>query len=228
MMLRKKILEKLKVRQAEDELDDYSHYESGLELARQGRHGEAIIEFKRAAQSGDNAAESLLAIGLAHEKLGREGDAILAFSEAIKARPDFTEGYTKLGLAFDRSGQFLKAIRMHLNAIRLAPHVVELRRNLGMAYFNVGSYAEAIKAFTQALQIDEEDGSVRYCLGLVYLDLKDQESARQQHQLIKELGDLELAAKLMVEIDRQVLSNAATRSYATPDDADDEPIIGKS
>lgn len=226
-MLRKKILEKLKVRQPDDLLDDYSHYESGLELARQGRHGEAIIEFKRAAQSGDNSAESLLAIGLAHEKLGREDDAILAFSEAIKIKPDLTEGYTKLGLAFDRSGQFLKAVRMHLNAIRLAPRVVELRKNLGMAYFNIGSYAEAIKAFTQALQIDPDDSSVRHCLGLVYLDLNDQESAREQHQLIKESGDLELAANLMTEIDRQVLSNAAVKSYATPDETDDEPMNGK-
>jgi tetratricopeptide (TPR) repeat protein len=227
MMLRKKILEKLKVRQAEDALDDYSHYESGLELARQGRHSEAIIELKRAAQRGDNTAESLLAIGLAHEKLGREDDAILAFSEAIKIDPQLTEGYSKLGLAFDRSGQFLKAIRMHLNAIRLAPHVVELRSNLGMAYFNIGSYAEAIKAFTQALQINQDDSSVRYGLGLVYLDLNDRESAQEQQQLIKKQGDLELAAKLMVEIDRQVLSNAAAKSYATPDDADEEIIVGK-
>jgi tetratricopeptide (TPR) repeat protein len=96
-----------------------------------------------------------------------------------------------------------------------------------MAYFNIGSYAEAIKAFTQALQINQDDSSVRYCLGLVYLDLNDLESAQEQQQLIKEVGDLESAAKLTVEIDRQVLSNTANKSYATPDNANDETMIGK-
>jgi len=220
MMLRKKILEKLKVRQAEDWSADDSHYESGLELARQGRHAEAVSEFKQALQTEDDPAKTYLAMGVAYENLGRHEEAIQAFTEATKANPNFTEAYTKLGLAFDRSGQFLKAIRMHLNAIRLAPGDVELRKNLGLAYFNVGSYAEAIKAFTQALQIDPEDAAVHHCLGLVYLDLEDIDAALEQQKLIKELGRADLATSLMSEIDRQVLrttAQAAARRYAKTD-----------
>lgn len=211
MMLRKKIFERFTGRQAiESFADDDSHYQSGQELIRQGRHPEAIAAFKRALQTGTDRAESYLALGLAYEHLGRFEEAIQAFSEAIKVKRDFTEGYTRLGLAYDRSGQFLKAIRMHLSAIRLNPSNVELRKNLGVAYFNVGSYAEAIKALTQALQIDPNDASVRHCLGLVYLDLEDKDSALQQHKLIKELGHVDLAANLMDEIDRQFLRKAGS------------------
>lgn len=210
MMLRKKIFEKFKGRQADESFaDDDSQYQSGLELARQGRHSEAVVKFKHALQTETNVAETYIALGVAYENLNRFEEAIQAFSEAIKIKRDCTEGYTRLGLAYDRSGQFLKAIRMHLSAIRLDPANVELRKNLGLAYFNVGSYAEAIKAFTQALQIDPDDASVRHSLGLVYLDLEDQESALQQQRLIKELGHFELATNLKDEIDRQFLRNAA-------------------
>lgn len=217
-MLPRKILEKLKVRQAEDWSADDSHYEAGRELARQGRHAEAVSEFKQALQTEDNAADTYLAMGLAYENLARYEEAVEAFTQATKVNPNLTEAYTKLGLAFDRSGQFLKAIRMHLSAIRLEPGDVELRKNLGLAYFNVGSYAEAIKAFTQALQITD-DASVHHCLGLVYLDLEDVDSALQQQKLIKDLGRADLATSLMTEIDRQVLrttARTASSRYAKP------------
>jgi len=229
-MLRKKIFEKFKVRQADKSFADDSHYQSGLELARQGRHAEAVAELKYALQTGDGLAETYLALGLAYDHMNRSQESIQAFSEAVKIKPDFTEAYTRLGVAFDRAGQFLKAIRMHLNAIRLEPADVELRKNLGLAYFNVGSYDEAIKAFTQALQINPDDVSVRHCLGLVYLDLEDQVSALQQQKLIKELGHFELAASLSDEIDRQFLRSAggiASKRQESPDSRADERTIGK-
>jgi tetratricopeptide (TPR) repeat protein len=205
MMLHKKILEKLKVRPAAEPDEDYCHYESGLELTRQTRHAEALIEFKRALRSGERVAETHLAVGLLYEHLGQQDNAIRSFTEAVKVDSRLVEGYVKLGLAYDCSGQFLKAIGMHLKAIRLSPDDVELRRNLARAYFNVGSYAEAIKAYEQALQINPDDAATHHGLGLVYLDLDDREAALEQHQLIDKATDAELADQLMDEIDRQSL-----------------------
>jgi protein O-GlcNAc transferase len=187
-MLRKKILEKFKVRQSNESIGDDSHYQSGLELVRQGRHQEAISEFKKALQTGNDLAETYFALGSLYEQLDRSEEA-----------------YANLGLAYDRSAQFLKAVRMHLTAIRLRPGDVELRKNLGLAYFNVGSYPEAIKAYNQALQINPEDATIHYSLGLVYMDLGDQEAALEKQKLIKELGECKLASELKDEIDRQFL-----------------------
>jgi prepilin-type N-terminal cleavage/methylation domain-containing protein len=207
-MLRKKILRTLVNRDSDESgagID--SHYESGLELARQGRHDEAVSQFQYGLQTGANVAETYLAIGLSYAQLGRADKAIAAYSEAVNIKPDFTEAYQNLGIAYDQSGQFLKAIRMHMKAIRLRPRDVELRKNLGLAYFNVGSYPEAIKAYKQALEIEPEDATIHYNLGLVYLDLKDWESAVQHQKAIEKLGKTELASNLRDEVDRQILRN---------------------
>jgi tetratricopeptide (TPR) repeat protein len=204
-MLRIKILNKLR---SQESVGDDSHYQSGLELVRQGRHHEAISEFKQALQTGDGLAETYLALGAVYDHLDRIDEAIEAYSRAVKVNPNFAEAYASLGLAYDRSAQFLKAVRMHLTAIRLRPDDVELRKNLGLAYFNVGSYPEAIKAYKQALQINPKDATTHYSLGLVYLDLRDKESALEQQKLIKELGEYKLASELMDEIDRQFLRSA--------------------
>jgi prepilin-type N-terminal cleavage/methylation domain-containing protein len=207
-MLRKKILAKLVARNPDESVaPEDSHYESGLELARQGRHDEAVSEFQYGLQTGDNLAETYLALGISYDQLGRTEKAIKAYSAAAHIKPDFAEAYRNLGLAYDRSGEFLKAIRMHMKAIRLQPRDVELRKNLGFAYFNVGSYPEAIKAYKQALEINPEDATIHHNLGLVYLDLEDRESAVQQQKAIVGLGEAALASSLMDEIDRQMLRN---------------------
>lgn len=221
-MLRKKILRTLVNRDSDDSgagID--SHYESGLELARQGRHDEAVSQFQHGLEIGQNVAETYLALGMSYAHLGRDDKAIAAYSEAVNVKPDFTEAYQHLGIAYDRSGDFLKAIRMHMKAIRLRPRDVELRKNLGSSYFNVGSYPEAIKAYTQALEIDPEDATIHYNLGLVYLDLEDREGAIHQQKAIIELGQTALAANLMDEIDRQMLRNGravSEKREALPND----------
>ena len=208
MLLRKKILEKLLIRSPDESVEpEDSHYELGLELARQGRHDEAVAELQRALQTGENLGETYLELGRSYEALGRTEKAIKAYSQAIRIKADLTEGYRNLGLAYDRSGQFLNAIRMHMKAIRLSPDDVELRKNLGFAYFNVGSYSEAIKAYKQALELDSQDAVIHYNLGLVYLDLEDWEAAIQCQKAITELGETAMATNLTDEIDRQILRN---------------------
>lgn len=208
LLLRKKILEKLLIRTPDESVEpEDSHYELGLELARQGRHDEAVSELQRALQTGENLGETHLALGSSYEALGRNEKAIKAYSQAIRIKANLTEGYRKLGLAYDRSGQFLNAIRMHMKAIRLRPDDVELRKNLGFAYFNVGSYSEAIKAYKQALELNSQDAAIHYNLGLVYLDLEDWEGAVQCQKAITELGETAMATNLTDEIDRQILRN---------------------
>jgi prepilin-type N-terminal cleavage/methylation domain-containing protein len=205
LLLGKKIFSKFRNNADESVAPEDSDYELGLELARQGRHDEALLQFQRALQTGDNPAETYLALGLSYERLDRTDKAIKAYSEAIRIKADFTEGYRNLGLAYDRSGQFLNAIRMHLKAIRMRPDDVELRKNLGFAYFNVGSYPEAIKAYRQALELNPQDAAIHYNLGLVYLDLEDWEGAVRCQKAITDLGETAIATNLTDEIDRQIL-----------------------
>lgn len=222
LLLGKKILSKLRNTAGESVATEDTDYESGLELARQGRHDEALLKFQRALQTGDNLAETYLALGLSYERLDRTDKAIKAYSEAIRIKADLTEGYRNLGLAYDRSGQFLNAIRMHMKAIRLRPDDVELRKNLGFAYFNVGSYPEAMKAYRQALELNPQDAAIHYNLGLVYLDLEDWEGAIRCQKAITDLGETAMATNLTDEIDRQILRSGRAASQRG-DAVADEP-----
>ncbi|MGI8837451.1 MAG: tetratricopeptide repeat protein [Pyrinomonadaceae bacterium] len=229
-MLRKKILRSLVNRASDESAGMDSHYESGLELARQGRHDEAVSQFQQGLQTETNVAETYLALGMSYAHLGRTDKAIAAYSEAVGIKPDLAEGYQQLGISYDQSGEFLKAIRMHMKAMRLRPRDVELRKNLGLAYFNVGSYPEAIKAFNQALEIDPSDAAIHYNLGLVYLDLKDWESAAQQQKAIEKLGKTELASNFRSEVDRQILRNGrgeSERRKVSPDANEYEVLAGQ-
>ena len=59
MFLRKKILEKLLIRSPDESVEpEDSLYELGLELARQGRHDEAVSKLQRALQTGENLGET--------------------------------------------------------------------------------------------------------------------------------------------------------------------------
>jgi prepilin-type N-terminal cleavage/methylation domain-containing protein len=225
LLLGKKILSKLRTRSADESgAREDTDYELGLELARQGRHDEAVAQFQLALQTGDNVAETYLALGLSYERLDRTDKAIKAYLEAVHTKADLTEGYRNLGLAYDGLGQFLNAIRMHMKAIRLRPNDVELRKNLGFAYFNVGSYPEAIKAYKQALELNPEDAAIHYNLGLVYLDLEDWEGAVQCQKAITELGETATATNLADEIDRQILRSGRTVSK-NRDTLPDEPEL---
>ncbi|MFN2497482.1 MAG: tetratricopeptide repeat protein [Pyrinomonadaceae bacterium] len=229
-MLRKKILRTLVNRDSDESAGMDSHYESGLELARQGRHDEAVSQFQHGLQTGTDEAETYLALGISYAHLGRTDKAIAAYSEAVNIKPDLAEAYQQLGIAYDQSGEFLKAIRMHMKAMRLRPRDVELRKNLGVAYFNVGSYPEAIKAFNQALEIDPADAAIHYNLGLVYLDLKDWESAAQQQKAIEKLGKTGLASNLRDELDRQILRDdrgVSDRGEASFDSNENEVPAGQ-
>src|SRR5258708_25948233 len=116
-------------------MGDDSHYQLGIELVRQSRQQEAVVEFKKALQTdNDLAPETYFALGSVYENLDRIQDAIEAYSDAVKVDPNFAEAYAKLGLLYDRSAQFLKAVRMHLMAIRLRPKALQLPINLGLAY----------------------------------------------------------------------------------------------
>ncbi|MDP7531067.1 MAG: tetratricopeptide repeat protein, partial [Candidatus Scalindua sp.] len=56
-------------------------------------------------------------------------------------------------------------------------------------------YKEAIESFRQAIRIDPDDAGAHFNLGDAYLGLNDEDSALEQHEILKSL-DSELANKL--------------------------------
>lgn len=204
LMLRKKILEKFVGRELDDSaFRSQNHYELGMKLSGQGRHDQALAEFRQAIKLHSEFPEAHLELGSTYLSLGRLDEAIQAYSEALRIRPDYVEAYNNLGLAYDRSGNFIRALALYTKAIRYRPNDVDLRRNLGLAYFNIGSYSEAIKAYQRAIEISPTDGQAHYYLGLVHLDREDKESAMEEQKKLEELGHDDLATLLLDEVQRQ-------------------------
>jgi Flp pilus assembly protein TadD len=188
--------------QASTEQDFDAHYESGLNLVDRGLYTEAVEEFKQAIKKNATSAQAHRDLANAYKNLGRVDKAIRAYQDALRIQPSF-ETYNELGMAYDSKGKVVEAIKMYMKALRLKPESIDIRNNLGMAYYNVGSYAEATKAFHQALQIKKDSGQAHYGLALVHIDQRLKEPALEEHQVLKNLGEVEIAAQLLDEINRQ-------------------------
>jgi Flp pilus assembly protein TadD len=183
--------------------DAYALYERGLELAAQCLHTQAMEMFIQAIRINWHLAEAHHELGKTYIHLGRVDKAIKAFRAAVQISPDRVKAYNDLGMAYDCAGNFLEAIKVHMKALRLEPDSIEVRNNLGMTYYNMGSYTDAIKAFNQALQIEDDSVQAHYGLALVYIDLRRKDSAMEEHEALKNLGQAEVAANLLDEIHKQ-------------------------
>jgi tetratricopeptide (TPR) repeat protein len=87
-------------------------------------------------------------------------------------------------------------------AIKIDPDLAEAHNNLAVAYGKSGKYKEAIDAFKQAIRINPDYSEAHFNLGIAYLILKDNGSALEQYEILKNL-DPYLANLLFEEINSE-------------------------
>ncbi|MCP4746652.1 MAG: tetratricopeptide repeat protein, partial [Desulfobacteraceae bacterium] len=95
---------------------------------KQGKHDDAIAEFKNAINKGCefNAeasadADVCYCFGLAYQNLGMHDKAIKCLEKAIDLNPEYAEAYNNLGIAFLKQGNHDEAIKCLEKAIDLNP-----------------------------------------------------------------------------------------------------------
>lgn len=165
-------------------------FQHGLELAREGRFPEAIVEIRRAIslepglddrpEYGNVLADHGKALlEEAIEKSGNGEDAQAVFDQAAevlqeavrrnRANPD---AWSRLGVLYSDQGHFDDAVEAFGKAIELRPQDAQEYVNRGEAYRLLKNPELAIKDLSVAVELDPAHGAAHYALARAYFSDK--------------------------------------------------------
>ncbi|MCM8794883.1 MAG: tetratricopeptide repeat protein [Candidatus Omnitrophica bacterium] len=134
-------------------LSSRAHNNLGLALAAQGRHEEALEEFRKAVALNPLDAVAHNNLGLALLKQKRVGEAEAIFRELIRTSEKYTPAYNNLALLLTRRGETQEAIRLYRKSLALDPYNALTHKNLGVALQKEGRMEEAEGHFRRAAEL---------------------------------------------------------------------------
>jgi tetratricopeptide (TPR) repeat protein len=131
-------------------------YETGLALAAQGRHADALSRFEEALQKRPDDGRVLFALGNTARAIGHGAAAESFFRRVLDGDPDRIEALVNLGNLLRESGRCEEAIALLKPAIGRMPHAAELWLTIGSACRELGDTERAIVFYREALHLQPE------------------------------------------------------------------------
>ena len=162
------------------------HYETfgrGNELARQGRHVEAIAEFEKALEGEkrdwsindwrihDSLSKSLL-------QVGRLDEALRHIDASLEINPYNPEMLTNKALILSGKGDFEGALTHLESALRLYPTDPRIWYNRGMILLRTGDQAGALESFSESIRLAPEFAAAYLGRGMALRETGDLAGAR--------------------------------------------------
>ncbi len=100
-------------------------YLAGERYFEDGRHDEAIAEYRRALTEAPEHIYAWRGLARAFMQLERSQEALTAFEEAIARAPEFAGNYSNRGILYDRMGEYDKALADYEQALRMDSKIAE-------------------------------------------------------------------------------------------------------
>lgn len=143
-----------------------AHHMVGTELAKAGRHDEALAHLRESAR-GYAPAEYALGLELFNQGKPREAvDHLEAFLRAEPGSPSAGPARVILGDAYAQAGQGTRAIEQYKLLLAENPADVEVHGRLGRALSEQQAFAEAIPHYRAFLESRPSDAAAWNGLGL--------------------------------------------------------------
>lgn len=140
----------LAAERCEQEPDNWKAlFDYSVELARAGRHDQAIELLQRGIAQFPEQLEIQLELGVLLFEVGRGVEAIEALRQVVEARPHWVRGWYALGRAFLRERDFLTAILCFEQCQRLTPDEGLSLLYWGMALLLQGHANSALEKFSR-------------------------------------------------------------------------------
>jgi len=152
----------------------------GVELLKQGKLTESVVEFKAALQLSGDYVTARGNLAFAYEKLGQLDDAMAAYQKVLDAEPSNMAVRNNLAVLYSRSGRHDDAIRELETLLQRDPGDETARRNLETAKRNRGIVEERDGQSSRALkeaQARPGDPRAAYDVARVYAQQGDAEKA---------------------------------------------------
>ncbi len=142
-------------------------FDSGLQLAQQGKDQEAIEEFKKALEKDPEQTNIMGNMAESYSKLGKDAEALEIYQKAIAIRPNDAALYTNMGVILSKMGKNAESQEAFKKAAALNPAAsAQNFYNIGATLVNNGRTAEAADAFKQAIAADANFAEAYYQLGM--------------------------------------------------------------
>ena len=85
------------------------HYYGALDLFAEGRHEEAIAEYRKSVEADPAFTEAMHGLSRAYQELGRLDEAIEVSKRIAEVDPDDVLAYTSLSILYQRKGMVPEA-----------------------------------------------------------------------------------------------------------------------
>ncbi len=142
-------------------------FDSGLKLAAEGKHEEAIAEFKKALEKDPEQSNILGNMADSYSKMNKNDDALETYKKAITVKPDDAALYTNMGVLLSKMGKNAESQEAFKKAATLNPGAsAQNFYNIGATQVNNGKTAEAAESFKQAIAADPSFAEAYYQLGM--------------------------------------------------------------
>ncbi len=129
----------------------------GVALEQQGRHPEALAEYREAARLAPDNIQARYNIGNLLDKMGRPQEARPELAQAVQLDPKSAAMHDALGAVLVELDRFPEAMDEFHEALRLDPRHAGAHFDLGKAWLKQGHDAEAIDEFRAALRLQPDN-----------------------------------------------------------------------
>lgn len=142
-------------------------FDAGLKLAAEGKHEEAIAEFKKALEKDPEQPNIMANMADSYSKMDKNTEALEIYEKAIALRPDDAALYTNKGVILSKIGKNTESQEAFKKAASLNPAAsAQNFYNIGATLVNNGKMAEAAESFKQAIAADPNFAEAYYQLGM--------------------------------------------------------------
>lgn len=180
-------------------MDDFrreaaEHYERAVALERAGRIDEALIEYRRAADTDPTFAAAYEALGYHYQRRGLLAKALDAFQTVARLEGTYTS-YFNLGYILVEMERYEEALEAFRHCLEIAPEDPATLYEIGYTYYALGRPAEALEMLHIPLQAYAQDARVHNLVGACYLDLGMWSEAEAAYGRAVELAHAEEEAR---------------------------------
>jgi tetratricopeptide (TPR) repeat protein len=142
-------------------------FDAGRRLAEEGKHIEAIEEYKKAIEKSPAQTNIMEFMAESYSKLNQNAEALEIYQKAIAIKPNEASLYTNMGVLLSKMGKNTESQEAFNKAMALNPaSAAQAQYNIGVILFNGGHTAEATEAFKKAVAADENYAEAHYQLGM--------------------------------------------------------------
>jgi len=199
------------------------HNDLGRSAMKNGRHREAIAQFKTALKIDPEYTEAYMNLGIAYHLLGDAKQAIAYMKKTMELDPTRKESiYNNMGMVYGKQGDYQKALEMFRNALALNRKSAAIYRNIGEIALVHEDWSTALEAWTGAVDNRPTLSNIYESMKQDALRLYEDEDNFDQ---IKAVLNEPLTEAVLAKYDARIVDELA---WQDPKLADDYMNLGRT